>query len=84
VNVILHNKTSVEHRKTVQAVPPRSNSWRIPRVLNDFSNMTRPVTGLEAFGGNPNPKSNFPAVRPSTMGSQLTTTENHKQKVKSL
>jgi hypothetical protein len=40
--------------------------------------MARPATGLEGSKSKAPPKSNFPAVPPSAVGSQLTTTENMK------
>jgi hypothetical protein len=52
--------------------------------MNDFPNMARLATRPEACASEAPPKSNFPAVPPSTMGSQLNTTENHKEKVNSL
>jgi hypothetical protein len=36
--------------------------------MNDFPNMACPAPGLKALVGSPNPKSNFPAVPPSTTG----------------
>jgi len=50
----------------------------------DISRVARPAIGLKASASETPLKSNFPAVPPSTMGNQLNTTENHKEKVNSL
>ena len=53
-------------------------------AIVNSSDMARLAGRLEVSAGEASPKSNFPAVHPSTVGSQLNTTENLKEKVNSL